>query len=98
MCGIAGFTQLNGAAADAEELIRRMIAPLMPRGPDGEGFHVAPGIALGHRRLSIIDLEGGAQPMKSANGRYHIVYNGEVYNYLELRAALEARGSLFQTH
>ena len=55
-----------------------MTSPLTPRGPDGEGFHVAPGIALGHRRLSIIDLAGGAQPMRSNDERYHIVYNGEV--------------------
>ena len=98
MCGIAGFTQFNGPAADAEGLLRRMTAPLAPRGPDGEGYHVGRGIALGHRRLSIIDLEGGAQPMQSADGRYHIIYNGEVYNYLELRAALEARGAVFHTH
>ena len=88
MCGIAGFTQLNGPAADAEGLLRRMTALLAPRGPDGEGYHLDRGIALGHRRLSIIDLESGAQPMHSADGRYHIIYNGEVYNYLELRAAL----------
>ena len=52
MCGIAGFTQLHSQSADVAELIRRMTSPLTPRGPDGEGFHVAPGIALGHRRLS----------------------------------------------
>jgi len=92
MCGIAGFTQLHEQSADVAELIRRMTSPLTPRGPDGEGFHVAPGIALGHRRLSIIDLAGGAQPMHSNDERYHIVYNGEVYNYLELRAELERRG------
>ena len=77
--------------------MRRMTSPLTPRGPDGEGFHVAPGIALGHRRLSIIDLAGGAQPMRSNDKRYHIVYNGEVYNYVELRAELEQRGCVFHT-
>jgi asparagine synthase (glutamine-hydrolysing) len=91
MCGIAGFTQLHSQSADVAGLIRRMTSPLTPRGPDGEGFHVAPGIAFGHRRLSIIDLAGGAQPMRSNDERYHIVYNGEVYNYLELRAELERR-------
>ena len=97
MCGIAGFTQLHEQSADVAELIRRMTSPLTPRGPDGEGFHVAPGIALGHRRLSIIDLAGGAQPMRSNDERYHIVYNGEVYNYLELRAELQRRGCVFRT-
>ena len=77
--------------------MRRMTSPLTPRGPDGEGFHMAPAIALGHRRLSIIDLAGGAQPMRSNDERYHIVYNGEVYNYLELRAELERRGCVFRT-
>lgn len=98
MCGIAGFTQLRGMADDAEDLLRRMIAPLIPRGPDGEGVYLGRGIALGHRRLSIIDLESGAQPMRSRDERYHIVYNGEIYNYLELRAALEQSGCIFQTH
>jgi len=97
MCGIAGFTQLHEQSADVAELIRRMTSLLTPRGPDGEGFHIAPGIALGHRRLSIIDLTGGAQPMRTNDGRYYIVYNGEVYNYLELRAELERRGCVFHT-
>jgi asparagine synthase (glutamine-hydrolysing) len=74
-----------------------MTSPLTPRGPDGEGFHIAPGIALGHRRLSIIDLAGGAQPMSSNDERYHIVYNGEIYDYLELRVELERRGCVFRT-
>ncbi len=98
MCGIAGFTQLKGPTVDAEELLRRMTAPLTPRGPDGEGFHLGQGIALGHRRLSIIDLETGGQPMQTRDGRYHIIYNGEIYNYVELRAGLEKRGCVFQTH
>ena len=97
MCGIAGFTHLYSQSGDVEELMRRMTSPLTPRGPDGEGFHVAPGIALGHRRLGIIDLARGAQPMHSNDERYHIVYNGEVYNYLELRAELERRGCVFRT-
>src|SRR5260221_84456 len=97
MCGIAGFTQLHGAAANADELIRSMTAALSARGPDGEGLYVAPGIALGHRRLGIIGLAGGAQPMHGRDDRYHIVYNGEIYNYLELRAELERRGCVFRT-
>ncbi|HEY3663142.1 MAG TPA: asparagine synthase (glutamine-hydrolyzing) [Chthoniobacterales bacterium] len=98
MCGIAGFTQLGAPAQDAETILRRMMASIAARGPDGEGVHIGRGIVLGHRRLSIIDLEGGAQPMRSRDGRYHIVYNGEIYNYLELRTGLEARGCVFHTH
>ncbi len=97
MCGIAGFTRLHKSEGESEALIRRMTAPLTPRGPDGEGYHVDGGIALGHRRLSIIDPKGGAQPMTIENGRYQIVYNGEVYNYVELRADLERRGCVFKT-
>lgn len=97
MCGIAGFTYVHKPLADAAGLIRRMAAPLAPRGPDGEGYHVNSGVALGHRRLSIIDLEGGAQPMAAAGGRYQMVFNGEIYNYTELRAELERRGCIFAT-
>ena len=97
MCGIAGFTRLHKTPAEPGELIRRMTATLAPRGPDGEGYYVDAGIALGHRRLSIIDLSGGAQPMASEDGRYQIVYNGEVYNYVELRSDLERRGCVFRT-
>jgi asparagine synthase (glutamine-hydrolysing) len=98
MCGIAGFTSLHTAARDAGEWVRRMVQPLTPRGPDGEGFHLGEGIAMGNRRLSIIDLLGGGQPMASSNGRYKIVYNGEVYNYLELRADLERSECVFRSH
>src|ERR1700728_4197503 len=100
MCGIAGFFDLRGpieprsAAAKA----KRMADTLAHRGPDDSGVWVdAPaGIALGHRRLSIIELSTlGAQPMVSTDGRYVITYNGEVYNFRELRAALEALGHRF---
>ena len=98
MCGIAGFTSLHRPAADAAGLVRRLTAPLTPRGPDGEGYYVDAGVALGHRRLSIIDLGGGAQPMAAGGGRYQIVFNGEIYNYIELRADLVRRGCVFATH
>jgi asparagine synthase (glutamine-hydrolysing) len=98
MCGIAGFTSLHSAAPDAEEVVRRMTRALTSRGPDGEGFHLGEGIAMGNRRLSIIDLLGGGQPMGSSNDRYKIVYNGEVYNYLELRAGLERCECALRTH
>jgi asparagine synthase (glutamine-hydrolysing) len=96
MCGIAGEVRFDGSAGDpawshrAAELMRH-------RGPDGQGVFDEPGITLVHRRLSIIDIEGGTQPMAYADGRYWITYNGEIYNYRELRAELEARGHAFRT-
>ena len=100
MCGIAGFLE-NKAGRGAEELSRlagEMADSLAHRGPDDRGVWVdqAAGVALGHRRLSVIDLSPqGAQPMLSASGRWVIVYNGEIYNYRELRECLEGpwRGS-----
>jgi asparagine synthase (glutamine-hydrolysing) len=74
-----------------------MTKALSHRGPDAEGAYADPAVRLGHRRLSILDLAGGAQPMSSADGRWHIVFNGEIYNYVELRRDLEARGVVFQT-
>lgn len=97
MCGIAGFTSLHHALSDRDVVIRRMTELLRPRGPDGEGYYSDKDITLGHRRLSIIDVEGGRQPMSAANGRYQLIYNGEVYNYIELRDALAQRGCTFQT-
>jgi len=85
MCGIAGMV---GAAPDPV-MVARMTAVQRHRGPDGEGLWSSPGVVLGHRRLKIIDLsEAGRQPMSTADGRYTIVYNGEVYNFQELRGAL----------
>ena len=94
MCGIAGFVG-EGDRSDLERMTRR----LAHRGPDAEGFYCekADGVHFGHRRLSIIDLAGGAQPMVEADGRCVIVFNGEIYNHLELRADLEARGCAFQS-
>lgn len=98
MCGIAGFTMLHRAVANAPELVARMADALAARGPDGRGIHAAGPVALGHRRLSIIDPAGGAQPMASPDGRLHLVCNGEIYNYVELRQQREARGDRFATH
>ncbi len=97
MCGIAGFTTFTPPRFDPREVIRRMAEPLAPRGPDGEGFYSDPAIHLGHRRLSIIDLEGGAQPMSADGGRYQIVFNGEIYNYIELQEELRRRGRVLAT-
>lgn len=94
MCGLAGFV----GAGDRADLAA-MNARIAHRGPDGEGLYQDPAhpVFLGHRRLSIIDLEGGAQPMASADGGIVVVYNGEIYNHRELRAELEARGHVFHT-
>lgn len=96
MCGVCGF--IGYRAEGAEGVLRRMCQSLAHRGPDGDGiFHK--GVAgLGHRRLAIIDLECGEQPMRSADGRYTTVFNGEIYNYKELRAELSSAGSVFHTN
>ncbi len=101
MCGIAGFSDKTGdpgrAGADST-LVREMCAAIRHRGPDDEGTHVEPGVALGMRRLSIIDLVTGHQPMHNEDGSVWVVFNGEIYNFQELRADLEARGHRFATH
>ena len=94
MCGIAGT---YGFGADTEDIARRMSGALAHRGPDGEGLFVDDRTGLAHRRLAIIDREHGAQPMTTADGRYTIIYNGETYNYLDLRAELEELGRTFRT-
>lgn len=95
MCGICGVAT-QGETPDAAR-VRRMCATLVHRGPDGEGVHVAPGIGLGMRRLAIIDLEGGQQPISDETGEITVVFNGEIYDHRERRAELEARGHVFRT-
>ena len=97
MCGIAGiWNYKSGRPADRERVtaITRLLAH---RGHDGEGYYWGPGPGLGHRRLSIIDLEAGAQPMCNEDGTVWIVFNGEIYNFPELRQELEQRGHQFRT-
>ncbi len=96
MCGIAGFVNRDGAAA-SREVLARMTATLAHRGPDGDGLYVDGPVALGHRRLSIIDLAGGAQPMANEDGSVWVSYNGELYNEPTLRAGLRARGHVYRT-
>ncbi len=97
MCGIAGFVHADPErCADAQRL-RRMTDVVSYRGPDGEGFHLQGNVALGHRRLSIIDLNTGDQPMSSDDGLVTITYNGEIYNYVELREELRSLGHVFRT-
>ena len=96
MCGITGFVNRDGAGAD-RDVLARMTATLAHRGPDGDGLYVAGPVALGHRRLSIIDLAGGAQPMANEDGSVWVTYNGELYNELTLRAGLQERGHVYHT-
>lgn len=97
MCGIAGIAHLDGAPASGD-YIRSMTRAIAHRGPDGDGHWVDGSIALGHRRLSIIDLsDAGAQPMMTPDGRYILTYNGELYNYLDLRSEMQARSVEFKS-
>ena len=96
MCGIAGYVTLDGAPVD-REVLANMAASLRHRGPDGEGITIIDNVGLAHRRLSIIDLAGGTQPMCSADGTVWVIFNGEIYNYKELRAEFESRGHIFRT-
>ena len=97
MCGLAGLFDIKGLRPFDPALLQRMTDVIAHRGPDGEGHHLEPGVALGHRRLAIIDLAGGVQPMRTSDGALTIVFNGEIYNFQELRAELEAKGARFRT-
>ena len=96
MCGIAGMLAADPGAAPDEGAVRRMCDAMVHRGPDDHGYRADGPCALGHRRLSIIDLRPeGAQPMTNEDGSVVIVFNGEVYNFRELRADLERQGHVF---
>src|SRR5712671_249232 len=96
MCGIAGIVDQTGRPVDGA-LLRAMTAIQAHRGPDGEAVVCRGGAGLGHRRLAIIDLATGDQPMANDDGSVHIVFNGEIYNFRELRRELEAGGARFRT-
>ena len=97
MCGIAGIVNLDGEPV-SPPVLREMTKAIEHRGPDGEGHWIEGNVGLGHRRLSIIDLsEAGKQPMQTSDGRWLISYNGEIYNYRELRADLSAKGYIFRS-
>ncbi|HEX3726834.1 MAG TPA: asparagine synthase (glutamine-hydrolyzing), partial [Pirellulales bacterium] len=109
MCGIAGGIWTDPALALAPEVVERMVQTLRHRGPDDDGLYDAawrvtedgrqlPGVALGHRRLSIIDVAGGHQPLANEDRSVWIVFNGEIYNHRELRSRLERSGHVFRTH
>ena len=96
MCGIAGILGQNPQGT--ERALQAMVASLHHRGPDSSGFYTTPHVALGHRRLAVLDLSKSAnQPMHDGSGRYSIVYNGEIFNFRELRSLLEKMGCLFRT-
>jgi asparagine synthase (glutamine-hydrolysing) len=98
MCGIAGIYDLRGRRPIDESLLVEMRDSIRHRGPDGEGLHVEPGVGLAHRRLSIIDVAGGRQPLYNEDGSIALVYNGEIYNYRGLVEELRSRGHVFRTH
>src|ERR1041385_3579999 len=102
MCGIAGFIDFwdrNGNHSfERGRLLKGMCDVIRHRGPDDEGFLLKDGVALGMRRLSIIDLAGGHQPIAGEDGTVTIVFNGEIYNFLELKPQFEARGHRFTTN
>jgi asparagine synthase (glutamine-hydrolysing) len=98
MCGITGIFDLRGRRPVDEALLVRMRDSIRHRGPDGEGIHIEPGVGLGHRRLSIIDVAGGRQPLYNEDGSVALVYNGEIYNYRGLVDELRSRGHVFRTH
>lgn len=98
MCGIVGIVDLRDRAPIDKGVLERMNGAQSHRGPDGDGIHVEPGVGLGHRRLAIIDLGGGRQPLFNEDGSVVVVYNGEIYNFRELAAELAACGHTFRTH
>jgi asparagine synthase (glutamine-hydrolysing) len=98
MCGICGLVSLDGTTPPDRTVLAAMNETLVHRGPDSDGIVVDGPAGLAARRLSIIDLAGGDQPIANEDGRIHVVQNGEIYNYRELRAGLERRGHAFSTH
>jgi len=97
MCGIAGIIAFDNLSLEDREIVELMTETLTHRGPDGSGFYFDRMAALGHRRLSIIDLEAGKQPMSNEDGSVWVVFNGEIYNYLDLKEWLEKKGHRFRT-
>src|SRR5690242_20670671 len=97
MCGIGGIAFADRNRVPDEARLGRMLDLLNHRGPDGDGHWVASGVALGHRRLSIIDVAHGQQPLANETSTVWVTFNGEIYNYRELSAQLKARGHRFRT-
>src|SRR4051795_1841315 len=98
MCGIAGKLNFDATMAVERDRLGAMASAVAHRGPDADGFYLAPGIGLAHRRLSIIDLSTGDQPLSNEDGSVWVVFNGEIYNFAETRRELEQAGHRFRTH
>ena len=96
MCGIAGFIHFDRQREANNHLLKKMTDSLQHRGPDGEGFYINKNVGLGHRRLSIIDLDTGDQPIHNEDKTIAVVFNGEIYNYIELRTELKSFGHQFR--
>src|ERR1700735_1008814 len=97
MCGICGKLEFDRQSAVSPTLVKPMADTISHRGPDDDGYYVSGPIGLGFRRLSIIDLKTGHQPISNEDGSVWIVFNGEIYNYQELREHLLSRGHIFKT-
>jgi asparagine synthase (glutamine-hydrolysing) len=97
MCGISGIASPDSEATPPRALLEAMRDSLVHRGPDGAGLHLGPGVGLGHRRLSIVDVEHGAQPMYSDDRRFVVVFNGEIFNHPTIKPELEAQGVRYHT-
>lgn len=95
MCGIAGWFDLKTERAPPRDIVKAMSDAISHRGPDGDGFYFSPGLGFGHRRLAVIDLVTGDQPMFSVDGSICIVFNGEIYNFKDLRRELQLKGHAF---
>ena len=98
MCGIAGVINLSERAPIDGRIVRAMAQALYHRGPDEDGFFERPGLALASRRLSIVGLADGRQPISNEDRRVSVVFNGELFDYPEVRADLTSRGHTFRTH
>lgn len=98
MCGICGYIHFDKSKKPSEDILKSMMSTLAKRGPDDEGIYLKSNAALGHRRLSIIDLKTGHQPILNEDGSIAIVYNGEIYNFPELKRELSEKGHVFRTH
>src|SRR4051812_14181299 len=97
MCGIAGFVSSGQVGPDARERVVRMRDVITHRGPDEAGLHLDSRAALGHRRLSIVDLKTGQQPLSNEDGSIWVIFNGEIYNHADIRRELEAHGHVYRT-
>ena len=98
MCGIAGTLEFGRDARSSAAALREMCRVITHRGPDDEGFYTDGAVGIGMRRLSIVDVAGGHQPLSNEDGTLWIVFNGEIYNHLALREQLIARGHHYSTH